>query len=65
MAQQVEHILGKDEVGGSSPLSSSKSPCKKLQGLFSCFVSCVRNFAFVLVPPKVGIFEGGLDSSYK
>ena len=25
MAQQVEHILGKDEVGGSSPLSSSKA----------------------------------------
>ena len=24
MAQSVEHILGKDEVGGSSPLSSSK-----------------------------------------
>ena len=25
MAQSVEHILGKDEVGGSSPLSSSKN----------------------------------------
>lgn len=26
VAQQVEHVLGKDEVGGSNPLSSSKSP---------------------------------------
>ena len=24
MAQQVEHILGKDEVVGSNPISSSK-----------------------------------------
>ncbi len=24
MAQQVEHVLGKDEVTGSSPVSSSK-----------------------------------------
>ncbi len=26
MAQQVEHVLGKDEVTGSSPVSSSKKP---------------------------------------
>ena len=25
MAQQVEHVLGKDEVTGSSPVSSSKT----------------------------------------
>ena len=25
MAQQVEHVLGKDEVTGSSPVSSSRS----------------------------------------
>ena len=26
MAQQVEHILGKDEVTGSNPVSSSTNP---------------------------------------
>ena len=26
MAQQVEHVLGKDEVTGSSPVSSSTKP---------------------------------------
>ncbi len=25
MAQQVEHVLGKDEVTGSNPVSSSKA----------------------------------------
>ena len=31
MAQQVEHVLGKDEVTGSNPVSSSKiSVCKKM-----------------------------------
>ena len=25
MAQQVEHVLGKDEVTGSNPVSSSKN----------------------------------------
>lgn len=35
MAQQVEHVLGKDEVTGSSPVSSSSlSPLKKLRGRF-------------------------------
>lgn len=28
MAQQVEHVLGKDEVTGSSPVSSSTNPKK-------------------------------------
>ena len=32
VAQSVEHILGKDEVGGSSPLSSSKALLQ--EGLF-------------------------------
>ncbi len=35
MAQQVEHVLGKDEVTGSNPVSSSKKTvCKKLQIVF-------------------------------
>ena len=35
MAQQVEHVLGKDEVTGSSPVSSSKidKACKRLVDL--------------------------------
>ena len=28
MAQQVEHVLGKDEVAGSSPANSSKETTK-------------------------------------
>ncbi len=35
MAQQVEHVLGKDEVTGSSPVSSSNiSPLKRIEGTF-------------------------------
>ena len=34
MAQSVEHILGKDEVGGSSPLSSSKGKTTEYGGFF-------------------------------
>ena len=34
VAQSVEHILGKDEVGGSSPLSSSKKGVTKWLHLF-------------------------------
>ena len=36
MAQQVEHVLGKDEVTGSNPVSSSTLPlCKNAKGLFT------------------------------
>ncbi len=34
MAQQVEHVLGKDEVTGSSPVSSSKRKTTKYGGFF-------------------------------
>ena len=35
MAQVVEHILGKDEVTGSNPVSSSKAPrTKRPWGIF-------------------------------
>ena len=34
MAQVVEHILGKDEVTGSSPVSSSKIPFTYVDGIF-------------------------------
>ncbi len=34
MAQVVEHILGKDEVGSSSLPNSSKNPSEKLGGFF-------------------------------
>ena len=28
MAQQAEHVLGKDEVTGSNPVNSSKNPVR-------------------------------------
>ena len=34
MAQQVEHVLGKDEVTGSSPVSSSTRKCALYGALF-------------------------------
>ena len=35
MAQSVERILGKDEVTGSIPVSSSKNPvCKSERGFY-------------------------------
>ena len=49
MAQQVEHILGKDEVTGSSPVSSSK-PRELLSSrglfLFTVFIFLVFAFDF-------------------
>ncbi len=37
MAQLVEHILGKDEVPGSNPGSSSKNPARKC-GIFTFYL---------------------------
>lgn len=34
MAQQVEHVLGKDEVTGSNPVSSSKRKTTEYGGFF-------------------------------
>ena len=34
MAQQVEHVLGKDEVTGSSPVSSSKKVSRNSRDFF-------------------------------
>ena len=34
MAQQVEHVLGKDEVTGSNPVSSSKRKTTVFGGFF-------------------------------
>ena len=35
MAQQVEHVLGKDEVTGSNPVSSSNyTPLQNSNGVF-------------------------------
>ncbi len=36
MAQQVEHVLGKDEVTGSNPVSSSKGKTTEYGGFFYC-----------------------------
>ncbi len=40
MAQVVEHILGKDEVGSSSLPSSSKEKALALQVLFLLYEYC-------------------------
>ena len=42
MAQQVEHVLGKDEVPGSNPGISSKRR-KHLKGCFLLFVVWARD----------------------
>ncbi len=42
MAQVVEHILGKDEVGGSSPPSSSNPLELKVSGDFLISAEIVR-----------------------
>ncbi len=42
MAQSVEHVLGKDEVAGSSPANSSKKTAK-----FSGFFILPINIAFI------------------
>ena len=58
MAQSVEHVLGKDEVGGSSPLSSSKG---NLIGgsLFYCFADYVRYFALRARAAQGVLYKGG------
>lgn len=44
MAQQAEHVLGKDEVTGSNPVSSSKKKSKSFDLLFLfVFVSAGHN----------------------
>ncbi len=39
MAQQVEHVLGKDEVTGPNPVSSSK---KQATAMLLVFLSIVK-----------------------
>ena len=40
MAQQVEHVLGKDEVTGSNPVSSSTNTADMFCGVFClCFAT--------------------------
>ena len=43
MAQQVEHILGKDEVVGSNPISSSR---KKRCDIATLFLLMTEKFIF-------------------
>ena len=51
MAQSVEHILGKDEVGGSSPLSSSRKRTTHKGGAFF-------EYDFYLKPPSSDLPRG-------
>ena len=48
MAQQVEHVLGKDEVTGSNPVSSSNI---RLQILESFFAKICAKQLFRYFPP--------------
>ena len=47
MAQQVEHVLGKDEVAGSSPANSSKRKTTKYGG-FSYVLPQYLDFAKIV-----------------
>ena len=57
MAQLVERVLGKDEVTGSTPVSSSKNPVH----------ASGRDFYFLLLTssllPKTKFFTGFLGSN--
>ena len=60
MAQQVEHVLGKDEVTGSNPVSSSNnlSTCECLFAgafiLFDISISLSKRFAKQMFSKKGG-----------
>ena len=45
MAQMVEHILGKDEVTGSIPVSSSKKQVLTQFRVKTCFLPAFKNNA--------------------
>ncbi len=50
MAQQVEHVLGKDEVAGSNPANSSKKFCRILSKDKMRHFSCsVLNNVFIYI----------------
>ena len=54
MAQSVERILGKDEVTGSIPVSSSKKSPAQMRGAFfmSCYMSCTVAGLKLSVPKR-------------
>ena len=47
MAQQAEHVLGKDEVTGSNPVNSSKNPVRTVEWDFIYYL-----FTFPLPYPE-------------
>ena len=50
MAQQVEHVLGKDEVTGSNPVSSSIKVGQKDFCLFDPFLHIFRQKLAIFTP---------------
>ena len=44
MAQMVERVLGKDEVTGSIPVSSSKIPFTKVGGIFTYYFFTIHSY---------------------
>ncbi len=57
MAQQVEHVLGKDEVAGSNPANSSIKTAK-YSGFFLCLELNCRGYSNLAKRAK--IFADGL-----
>ena len=44
MAQQAEHVLGKDEVTGSNPVNSSKNPVRVSEWDFTFFFFTLHSY---------------------
>ena len=57
MAQLVEHILGKDEVPGPNPGSSSRHPQRYASGAL-VFYRVIRSYAIVIAATRYGAGEG-------
>ena len=52
MAQQVEHVLGKDEVTGSNPVSSSKKygTVLTVPYFLKCDLGLTKDFSMIGLP---------------
>ena len=62
MAQQVEHVLGKDEVTGSNPVSSSiYGTVKKRQCLFFALLTVIE----IVTLTMFAIPSCGMRTPYK
>ena len=65
MAQVVEHILGKDEVIGSIPISSSKNPAHQCGIFTSSLFTLNSSLFFFRTTYTCGIFGEVIGNSEK